>query len=681
MKKAIIFGGTTEGRKVADLLLEQKVSVVYCVATEYGKEPIVKRNGLDVRIGRMDSNEMRDLFGMENPDVVIDATHPFAEIVKKEIDNALFMTGKVPFVRIIRPTVESDFSNCTFFEDVSSCARALEETSGNILLTTGSKELHTFCENESVRRRIIARVIPSVESLKLCNESGLNGKQIIAMQGPFSLDMNRAQIKESNASVIVLKNSGKGSGEAERIEAARLEGIKCFVINRPSNDMDGKAFDEAVTELDKILGINMSGKGFSEITPDVKINVSLAAFGMGFGTITEEVNESIVNADMIFGAARMLTYIDSKAKKYPYYLADDILPVLDTKAKEITYGSKNAVVLFSGDTGFYSGAKKLYEALKNDGRFKITIMPGISSVAALSAKIGESYEDAVLMSTHGIKEDKWKPKLIEASKYSTKIFALTSGGKDVRIIGEILQDLEAGFGTKYEITAGYNLYSNEKIVKMNAMKCQAAPDEGLCVLFIRNKKPLAKRLSPGLSDDSFIRNKTPMSKEEIRALSICKLGLTENAVVFDIGGGSGSVSVEIGLLHPSINVYAVEFKEEALKLIKENINKFALNNVNLVEGVAPEALVDLPTPTHVFIGGSGGRLADILQLIKSKGAGIRVVINAVTLETIAEINSILKDFAISDADVVQVAISKAKAIGDYNVMQAQNPVYVVSFSL
>ena len=136
MKKAIIFGGTTEGRKVADLLLEQKVSVVYCVATEYGKEPIVKRNGLDVRIGRMDSNEMRDLFGMENPDVVIDATHPFAEIVKKEIDNALFMTGKVPFVRIIRPTVESDFSNCTFFEDVSSCAKALEETSGNILLTT-----------------------------------------------------------------------------------------------------------------------------------------------------------------------------------------------------------------------------------------------------------------------------------------------------------------------------------------------------------------------------------------------------------------------------------------------------------------------------------------------------------------------------------------------------------------
>ena len=681
MKKAIIFGGTTEGRKLSDLLLDQKVKVVYCVATEYGKEPIGDREGLDVRIGRMDSDEMRDLFGMENPDVVIDATHPFAEIVKKEIDNALFKAGAVPFVRVIRQSVEADLSNCTFFDDAKSCAKALQNTSGNIFLTTGSKELATFCENEEVRKRIVARVIPSVESLNLCNESGLSGKQIIAMQGPFSLTMNRAQIRECKASVVVLKNSGKGSGEAERIEAARLEGIKCFVINRPVNNMEGLTFDEAAMEIDRILTTNISKKGFSEITPDVKINVSLAAFGMGFGTITEEVKESIANADMIFGAARMLTYVETSAKKYPYYLADDIFPVLDKKAKEITHGTCNAVVLFSGDTGFYSGTKKLYEALKNDGRFKTTIMPGISSVAALAAKIGESYENAVIMSTHGVKEEAWRPKLIEAAKYSDKIFTLTSGGKDVRIIGEILNELEDKFGTKYEISAGYNLYSNEKIVKFGAMKCATAPDDGLCVLFIRNKRPLAKRLAPGLSDDDFLRNKTPMSKEEIRALSICKLGLTKDAVVYDIGAGSGSVSIEMGLLDPSINVYAIEFKEEACKLIRENINKFSLSNVALVNGVAPDAMADLPTPTHVFIGGSGGRLEEILKLLKNKGKGIRVVVNAVTLETIAEVNRILKDFAISDADVVQASISKAKTIGDYNVMQAQNPVYIVTFTI
>ncbi len=681
MKKAIIFGGTTEGRKLSDLLLDQKVKVVYCVATEYGKEPIGDREGLDVRIGRMDSDEMRDLFGMENPDVVIDATHPFAEIVKKEIDNALFKAGAVPFVRVIRQSVEADLSNCTFFDDAKSCAKALENTSGNIFLTTGSKELATFCENEEVRKRIIARVIPSVESLNLCNESGLSGKQIIAMQGPFSLTMNRAQIRECKASVVVLKNSGKGSGEAERIEAARLEGIKCFVINRPVNNMEGLTFDEAAMEIDRILTTNISKKGFSEITPDVKINVSLAAFGMGFGTITEEVKESIANADMIFGAARMLTYVETSAKKYPYYLADDILPVLDKKAKEITHGTCNVVVLFSGDTGFYSGTKKLYEALKNDGRFKTTIMPGISSVSALASRIGESYDDAVVMSCHGIEESVWQPKLIDTVLHNAKVFTLTSGGKDVRIIGEILCKLEEDYGVKYEIVAGVNLYSYEKIVTLSAMKCATFSEVGLVVLMIKNKKSIAARLSPGLADDLFLRNKTPMSKEEIRALSICKLGLTENAVVYDIGGGSGSVSVEIGLLHPSINVYTVEFKEEACKLIRANINKFNLKNVKLYEGVAPEALENLPAPTHVFIGGSGGRLEEILRTIKAKGNNTRVVINAVTLETIAEVNGILKNFAISDADVVQVAISKAKTIGDYNVMQAQNPVYIVTFTI
>lgn len=681
MKKAIIFGGTTEGRMLAEKLSVAGVSVVYLVATEYGKEPVDESTGLQVRIGRMDSAQMAELIKAENPDVIIDATHPFAELVKKEIDTAIFLSPSTSFIRVIREGVEADYSNCTFFDDAQSCAKALEETTGNIFLTTGSKELATFCKNEEVRSRIIARVIPSVESLKLCTENGLTGKQIIAMQGPFSLTMNRAQIRETKAAVVVLKNSGKGSGEAQRIEAARLEGIKCFVINRPAAPMEGVSYEDALIELQLLLGVKLTERGFSEITPDVKIHISMAGFGMGFGTLTDEVKEAVNKADIIFGAVRMLSAIECKAKKYPYYLAKDILPVLNEKADSITHGTINAVVLFSGDTSFFSGTKNLYEALRLDARFKVKVLPGISSISAFAAKLGESYEDAVVMSTHGVEETVWQPKLIDAVKYSSKVYTLTSGGKDVRIIGEILQNLEQRFKLKFEIWAGYNLYSNEKLVCMSSAKCSVAADNGLCVLLIKNKRPLAKRLAPGLSDDDFLRNKTPMSKEEIRALSICKMGLTENAVVYDIGAGSGSVSVEMGLLNPSINVYAIEFKEEACKLIKENINKFALTNVNLVQAVAPEALEDLPTPTHIFIGGSGGRLEEIITLLKNKGTGIRVVVNAVTLETIAEVNRILKDFAISDADVVQASISKAKTIGDYNVMQAQNPVYIVAFTI
>lgn len=680
MKKAIIFGGTTEGRNLAKKLISAGVSVIYSVATEYGLEPVKGEKGLDVRIGRMDSNMMAGLFKEENPDVVIDATHPFAEIVKNQIDTALFLSQSIPFIRILRENSEIDYSGCTFFDDALECAKALENTEGNILLTTGSKELAVFCENQQVRSRIIARVIPSVESLDICTQNGLTGKQIIAMQGPFSLMMNRAQIKETRANVLVLKNSGKGSGEAERIEAAKLEGIKCFVINRPTIKAEGKSFKEALDELENILETKLTENGFSEITPDVKIHITLASFGMGFGSITEEVMAAVDKADIIFGAPRMLSTIECKAKKYPYYLAKDILPVLNEKAGEITYGTINAVVLFSGDTGFFSGTKKLYDNLKNDGRYSINILPGISSISALSARLKESYEDAIIMSTHGIDEAIWQPRLIEAVKYSKKVFTLTSGGRDVRIIGELLQDLERNFNIKFEIWAGFNLYSDEKLVCMNSTKCSMAAYDGLCVLLIKNKNPLFKRLAPGLSDEEFLRNKTPMSKEEIRALSICKLGITRDAIVYDIGGGSGSVSVEIGLLASSINVYTIEFKEDACKLIRENISKQGLKNVHLIEGVAPDALDTLPTPSHVFIGGSGGRLKEILKTLQAKGHP-RVVINAVTLETIAEVNSILKYFEIKDADVVQVSISKAKTVGDYNVMQAQNPVYVVTFTV
>jgi precorrin-6Y C5,15-methyltransferase (decarboxylating) len=265
--------------------------------------------------------------------------------------------------------------------------------------------------------------------------------------------------------------------------------------------------------------------------------------------------------------------------------------------------------------------------------------------------------------------------------HSPKVFALTSGAKDARVIGELLMELEEKEEVKFEITAGFNLYSDEKVFTVDARKCAAINEDGLCVLLIKNKAPKARRLVPGLSDESFLRNSTPMSKEEIRALSICKLGVTKNACVYDIGSGSGSVAVELGLIDPSINVYAIEFKEAACSLIKENIAKFSVENVHLIEGVAPDAMEGLPSPTHVFIGGSGGQLETILAELRKFGSGIRIVVNAVTLETIAEINTVLKSYAIEDADMVQVAVSKAKTVGSYSVMQAHNPVYIVSFTL
>ncbi|MBR1623612.1 MAG: precorrin-6A/cobalt-precorrin-6A reductase, partial [Pseudobutyrivibrio sp.] len=154
MKKVIIFGGTTEGRKLAEILEKEQVTVVYCVATEYGKQQLEPSAFIRVRTGRMDWHEMSSFFGEEKPDAIVDATHPFAQLVKSELENAIFDYGAVPFFRVTRAEEDVDFSNCRFFESTEECAKALINTTGKIFLTTGSKELKVFCENEPLRERL-----------------------------------------------------------------------------------------------------------------------------------------------------------------------------------------------------------------------------------------------------------------------------------------------------------------------------------------------------------------------------------------------------------------------------------------------------------------------------------------------------------------------------------------------
>lgn len=680
MKKVIIFGGTTEGRQLAETLARAGVGSVYCAATEYGKQQVEQSDFIQPRIGRMDWQEMAKLFREVNPDAIVDATHPFAEVVKTEIENALFDYGQVPFYRVTRDEEDIDYSNCSFFDNSKDCANALVNTTGTVFLTTGSKELEVFCQNESLRERIIARVIPSEESLKICSDNGLKGKQIIAMQGPFSAGMNLAMLRECDAKIMVLKEGGKSSGEAARIIAANKANVKCFVIKRPEEKIKGYSLYMVKEKLFEELGIK-AVEPHSDITPDVKIHVTLAGFGMGFGTVTDEVQQAMVEADYIFGAPRMLFGLETDSKKYPYYLAKDILPKLDEISENITVGTKRALVLLSGDTGFFSGAANLKKALEEKGKYKVKILPGISSISSLAAKVGESWQDSKLVSTHGIDEDIWVPKLIDYVCHNEKVFALTSGSKDIRLIGEILQNLEGDGARRFAVYIGTNMYADEKISKLTSDKCANYNEDGLSTILIKNAKIELKRLAPGMSDEEFIRDKVPMSKEEIRALSICKLGVTENAVCFDIGSGSGSVAVEMARLDSSVRVYAIELKDEACALTQTNIDKFNLKNVKLIKGTAPEALEGLPAPTHVFIGGSGGRLDEILKTLQAYNKSIGVVINAVTMETVSEIMQVIKKYDLHDVDITQVAVNKTKHAGEYNILQGQNPVFIVAFSL
>ena len=188
------------------------------------------------------------------------------------------------------------------------------------------------------------------------------------------------------------------------------------------------------------------------------------------------------------------------------------------------------------------------------------------------------------------------------------------------------------------------------------------------------------RLTPYLRDEDFIRDKIPMTKEEVRHISVCKLGLTEDAVVYDVGAGTGSIAVEIANLSTEIQVFAIETAPEAVSLIRKNVEKFGLFNVEVVEAIAPEGLEALPVPSHAFIGGSKGNLKAILDTLYAKNPQMRIVMNAVSLEAIVQMQQALSFFQVKDLDITQMSVSKAKELGDYHLMMANNPVYIYAFT-
>lgn len=186
-------------------------------------------------------------------------------------------------------------------------------------------------------------------------------------------------------------------------------------------------------------------------------------------------------------------------------------------------------------------------------------------------------------------------------------------------------------------------------------------------------------LTPGIHDDDFIRGDVPMTKEEVRMISICKLKLSSDSCLFDIGSGTGSIAIEAARLSSEIKVFAVETKPEAVELIKKNCSKFNVNNVTVISALAPHGLKEHIKPTHAFIGGTNGQLKGILQVLYEKNPEMRIVMTAVSIETISEMQSVLSDFSLEDDEIIQVSIAKTRKAGSHHLLTANNPVFVFSF--
>lgn len=672
MKRILIFSGTTEGRQLADILDASGICADVCVATEYGHEVMTEGKYRNIHTGRLAEDEMKEF--MQNGDytAVVDATHPYAVLVSSNIRQAAEQV-RLPYYRL-RRTLQSagEENNVIYAKSQQECVRALEQTTGNILLTTGSKELHCYCENETLKKRLFVRVLPGMESIEICHRNGITGKQIIAMQGPFSEEMNLALFHQYQIAHMVTKESGATGGFSEKISAAKKAGVSVYVIKNPEaeNGEQKENLEEILKEIERLTGKEIRRK---------KMQVSLVGIGMGnTKLITEEVAERIRSADLLFGAKRLLDAVPAQwnlsARRLPYYLAKDILPYLETSVPQ-------AVILFSGDTGFYSGAEKMVQALQERCDMEVSVCPGISSVSYLAARSGNSWQDAKIISLHGTDHMEL---LMEAVRMNRKVFVITSGVLDVREIGKRL--LDCGL-KETAVTVGYALsYPDEQIKTLSPEECIQLADEGLFTCLIQNKEihetgkdADRKFLTHGLPDDAFCRDKVPMTKEEVRETAICKMRLKENSVVYDIGSGTGSIAVEMARLSKNLTVYAIERKPEAASLIEKNCEKFELSNVKVIQGEAPLVLADLPVPTHAFIGGSNGSLMAILTDLYQKNPRMRVVVTAITLETVGAVSSILNEFPVEQEEIIQMSVGRAKKAGRYHLMQAENPVFILSF--
>ncbi|MBQ6315139.1 MAG: precorrin-6A reductase [Mogibacterium sp.] len=662
--KPIIFSGTTEGRTLSEKLTASGIAHIVCVATEYGELVMEPSGYADIRRGRLSGIQMYDLVKSEGT-VVFDATHPYAAEVSRNIRNACLASDH-RYVRILRDTDSELFpeiSDVYTFADAAECAEALKDTEGNILLTTGSKELAIYSEDEEVRSRLFARVLPSHESISLCEEAGLKGKQIIAMQGPFSKETDLALIRQFGIRTLVTKSSGSAGGAPDKLRAAAEAGIQVFMIGRPAEET-GISVNKALSEY---FGIRE------------KMQIDLIGTGPGrLSMMTGEASEAVSRADMIFGARRMISGYEGRTA-YPYYRADEIIPVLEEKMPE------RAAILFSGDTGFYSGAASMTPALrdwaqKSDADITVRIHPGISSFAYLAARAGLSYQNAALVSIHGHSDDaRAASELIRAVNYNKETFVLLSGPADVRLLGRILE--ENGLGHVH-IILGYQMsYPEENIGLITCRDCVHVDEKGLYTAAVINDAPEVRPVMPVISDTEMIRDKVPMTKESIRHLSVLRLGMGEGSIVYDIGSGTGSVACEIARLDPAGKVYAIEKKEEACSLIRKNAENLGLANIEVIQGLAPDAFDGLERPTHAFIGGSSGNLKDILRSLGDKSPGIRVVINAVSLETMAEVTAVIREMKISDLTVEQVSVSRSRELGDYHLLTAENPVLIAAFRL
>ena len=468
MSLCFIFSGTSEGRELSEALSKEGIKCLVFVATEYGNAVMRENENITVNIGRLDKEEIKNLIIEKTPDYIIDATHPHAEIISKNVKEACFESESLnKYLRVSRSIDKSNNCDDTVIK-VKSKEEALKALTsfkeGNILLTTGVKELENFCVEE-IKDRLIVRVLPCMESLEEVTRLNIKAKNIIAMEGPFTEGMNKALIEQYDAKVLVTKNSGDRGGYKEKISACKASGIKAIVIEKENEDSESISVKEAVRIITKK---NVFVK-----------NIFLTSTSVcDENYLTKKSIDVIKNADVIIGAKRMTDFamsINKNAEVYNEYMPDAVAEIIKRSSAE------NIAVLFSGDTGLCSGAKGVYEKLKDLDDIHVEIVPGVSSVSYFSSKICIQYSDYPFISLHGKNFD-----YMNLLNNSDGFFAICSGAIDVELIVHNVMNVESDNVNRYRIFVGYNLGTDsEEVYEVTEEKADFK--DGLYVIAVIKK--------------------------------------------------------------------------------------------------------------------------------------------------------------------------------------------------
>ncbi len=408
----------------------------------------------------------------------------------------------------------------------------------------------------------------------------------------------------------------------------------------------------------------------------------------GAASLSSTALAYIRQADVVVGGARTLALLAQEFKSSAQqrdltgHLKD--VPQWIAQARE---DNLSTVVLATGDPLCHGIAPYLAGKLCVE---VLDIIPNVSTLQLACARLGLSWQEAKIMSVHAKDAGEWQRgalpthglyALAQALRAHDRLLVLTSPDNTPARIARLL--LAEDLGDDFLMAVAENLLQAGEQVHTELTPAQAAEMDfaALNVVVLWRVQPRQQPVVMGLADSAYQQrqpDKGLITKQEVRAVSLARMQLRANSVVWDIGAGSGSVGLEAARLCPQGHVFAVEKNEGDFAIAQSNHAAFGVSNYSIYHGKAPEHLDTWPDPDAVFIGGSGGELAELIKLImrRLRPHG-RLVMNFVTLENLATATATLQELGMQ-WDVLQLQASRSKPILHMHRMAAENPVWTVS---